>query len=297
MIEKTKSRVNEYFKYNELKYYLDTLNDIKTITFKNININILIDKNKDVNKDIDLNYINIIIKRAYKITQHINKTFNIHLILSPLKKAFNSTYLKTENCNSGLTYLNLSVDVPSVDIYIVRKEEFGKVIIHEIIHHITLIHSNFKKSNIDKLKQFFNISPLADIDPNETIVEFCATIYHLYQISLETNADFYNLFKDELKYSLYKTQQLLNLQKKMPNGIWYEESHIFCYIIFKTIIMYNFCEFQKIYTFPYNDDVITDFLINHSGFLSSLQKIIKNLKKLKKNRPSNSLCFMVHSDS
>jgi len=297
MIEKTKSRVNDYFKYDELKYYLDTLNDIKTITFKNININILIDKNKDINKDIDLNHINIIIKRAYKITQHINKTFNIHLMLSPLKKAFNSTNLKTENCNSGLTYLNRSVDVPSVDIYIIRKEEFGKVIIHEIIHHITLIHSKFKKSNIDKLKQFFNISPLADIDPNETIVEFCATIYHLYQISLETNADFYNLFKDELKYSLYKTQQLLNLQKKMPNGIWYEESHIFCYIIFKTIIMYNFCEFQKIYTFPYNDDVITDFLINHSGFLSSLKKIIKNLKKLKKNRPSKSLCFMVHSDS
>jgi hypothetical protein len=299
MIEKTKSRVNDYFKYDELKYYLDTLNDIKTITFKNININILIDKNKDVNKDIDLNYINIIIKRAYKITKHINKTFNIHLMLSPLKKTFNSTSLKAENCNSGLTYLNRSVDVPSVDIYIVRKEEFGKVIIHEIIHHITLIHSNFKKSNIDKLKQFFNISPLANIDPNETIVEFCATIYHLYQISLETNADFYNLFKDELKYSLYKTQQLLNLQKKMPNGIWYEESHIFCYIIFKTIIMYNFCEFQKIYTFPYNDDVITDFLINHSGFLSSLQKNILNIlkKKLKKNRPSNSLCFMVHSDS
>jgi hypothetical protein len=295
MIEKTKSRVNDYFKYDKLKYYLDTLNDIKTITFMNININILIDKNKDVNKDIDIDYINIIIKRAYKITKHINKTFNIHLMLSPLKKAFNSTNLKAENCNSGLTYLNLSVDVPSVDIYIIRKEEFGKVIIHEIIHHITLIHSTFKKSNIDKLKQFFNISPLADIDPNETIVEFCATIYHLYQISLETKADFYNLFKDELKYSLYKTQQLLNLQKKMPNGIWYEESHIFCYIIFKTIIMYNLCEFQKIYTFPYNDDVITDFLINHSGFLSSLKKIIKN--NLKNNRPSNSLCFMLHSDS
>ena len=295
MIEKTKSRVNDYFKYDKLKVYLDTLNDIKTITFKNININILIDKNKDV--DIDLNYINIVIKRAYNITKHINKTFNIHLILSPLKKAFNSTSLKTENCNSGLTYLNRSVDAPSVDIYIVRKEEFGKVIIHEIIHHITLIHSTFKKSNIDKLRKFFNISPLADIDPNETIVEFCATIYHLYQISLETKTDFYNLFKDELKYSLYKTQQLLNLQKKMPNGIWYEESHIFCYIIFKTIIMYNFCEFQKIYTFPYNDDVITDFFINHSGFLSSLKKIIKNLKNIKNNRPSNSLCFMVHSDS
>ena len=293
MIEKTKYRVNDYFKYDKLKVYLDTLNDIKTIKFKNINIFIFINKNKDLNKEIDLNYLNIIIKRAYAITKHINKIFNIHLILSPLEKKYNSTILRTDNCNSGLTYIYKSADVPNVDIYIVRKEEFGKVIIHEIIHHIKLIHSNFKESNINKLRKFFNISHLADIDPNETIVEFCATIYHLYQISLETKTDFYNLFKDELKYSLYKTQQLLKLQKKMPGGIWYEESHIFCYIIFKTIIMYNFCEFQKIYTFPYNDDVITDFLINHSGFLSSLN-IKKNPSKL---RTSNSLCFMIHSDS
>jgi hypothetical protein len=82
----------------------------------------------------------------------------------------------------------------------------------------------------------------------------------------------------------------------MQQGIWYEESHIFCYIIFKTIIMYNLCEFLKIYTYPYNDDAITDFIINHSNFLKSF----KSLKSLKNNeidiRPSNSLCFMIHSD-
>ena len=58
----------------------------------------------------------------------------------------------------------------------------------------------------------------------------------------------------------------------MNDGIWYEESHIYCYIIFKTIIMYNLCDFLKIYTYPYNDDIITDFIINHSGFLSLLKK-------------------------
>ena len=44
--------------------------------------------------------------------------------------------------------------------------------------------------------------------------------------------DFYKLFKDELKYSLNKTQQLLKLQKYMKDGLWYEESHIICYIIY-----------------------------------------------------------------
>jgi hypothetical protein len=288
-IIKAKEIVNDYFKYDKLQIYLNKLNKIFTIQFHNINVYVLYENTTD---EFDINYIKKVLIRAYKITKHINKTFNIYLMLSPLKKEFNSTILETYNCNGGLTIIYKSPTIPNVDIYIIRKEEFGKVIIHEIIHHITLIHSTFKQSNINKLKKFFKISPLADIDPNETIVEFCATLFHLYQISLETNIDFYKLYKDELKYSLYKTKQLLELQKEMKDGIWYEESHIYCYIIFKTIIMYNLCEFQKIYTFPYNDDIITDFIINHSNFLSSL-KLIKNPTKM---RLPKSLCFMVHSD-
>jgi hypothetical protein len=287
-INKTKQIVNDYFNCEKIRVYLDTLNTEKTFKYHNINI-FYYGKSGDT---LDLNYIQKILKRAYIITKHINKTFNIHLILSPLKKEFNGLILSAKNCNSGLTYIYSNKDIPNVNIYIIRKEEFGKVIIHEIIHHITLIHSSFKISNINKLKKHFKISLSSNIDPNETIVEFCATIFHLYQISLETNTDFYKLFKDELNYSLYKTKQLLDLQKKMPNGIWYEESHIYCYIIFKTIIMYNLCDFLKIYTYPYNDDIITDFIIKYSGFLSSLPKIIH----ITVNRPSNSLCFMAHSD-
>lgn len=288
IIDKAKYIINDYFKYIPLKLYLDTLNNCKTITFHNIYIHIIYNST-DI---IDYDYINKILKRAYKITMYINKIFNIYLVLSHFKKEFNQTILNTQNCNSGLTYISLISDLPSVNIYIIRKEEFGKVIIHEIIHHIKLIHSSFKQSNIKKLKDHFKISPAADIDPNETIVELCATIFHLYQLSIENNSDLYNLFKDELKYSLYKTKQLLELQKQMKDGIWYEESHIYCYIIFKTIIMFNISEFIKIYTFPYNDDIITDFIINHSGFLSSL-----NLKTNPTNiRPDNSLCFMVHSN-
>ena len=210
-INKTKQIVNDYFNCEKLRVYLDTLNTEKTFKYHNINI-FYYGKSDD---NLDLNYIQKILKRAYIITKHINKTFNIHLILSPLKKEFNGLILSAKNCNSGLTYIYSNKDIPNVNIFIIRKEEFGKVIIHEIIHHITLIHSSFKISNINKLKKHFKISLSSNIDPNETIVEFCATIFHLYQISLETNTDFYKLFKDELNYSLYKTKQLLDLQKKI----------------------------------------------------------------------------------
>ena len=299
IIDKAKDVINDYFKYQPLKLYLDTLNNLKTIKFHNIIIHIICNSNDD----IDMKYIKKVLNRAYKITMHINKIFNIHLVLSPFKKGFipnNLTILDKHNCNSGLTYIYFNNDVPSVNIYIIRKEEFGKVIIHEIIHHISLIHSSFKDSNIKKLKDHFKIHPNADIDPNETIVELCATIFHLNELSIENNQDLYNLFKEELKYSLYKTQQLLKLQKQMKDGIWYEKSNIYCYIIFKTIIFYNISDFIKIYTFPYNDDIITDFIINHSGFLSSLSSLSSLSLSLSSSviniRPLNSLCFMVHSD-
>ena len=84
----------------------------------------------------------------------------------------------------------------------------------------------------------------------------------------------------------------------MKDGIWYEKSNIYCYIIFKTIIFYNISDFIKIYTFPYNDDIITEFIINHSGFLSSLplSSLSSLPSKIINIRPSNSLCFMVQSD-
>ena len=293
-IHSVKKIINDFFMYDELRIYLNKLNRIYKIKYHNINIYILYqDNNNDINNDII--HVKKVLKRAYNITKFINKIFNIYLILSPFKKEFKSISLTSQNCNSGLTIIHSHSDVLCVDIFIIRREEFGKVIIHEIIHHINVIHSTFKKSNIDKLKKHFNISPSANIDPNETIVELWATIYHLYQISIETNVDFYKLFKDELKYSLNKTQQLLKLQKYMKDGLWYEESHIICYIIFKTIIMYNLCEFKKIYTFPYNDDVITDFIIKHSDLLSSLKK--NNLNYKSNLRNEKSLCFMVHSDS
>jgi hypothetical protein len=143
-INKVKQVINDYFMYDELRIYLNKLNKIYKIKYHNINIYTLYDNNDDIDNDII--HIKKVIKRAYNITKFINKIFNIYLILSPFKKEFKSVSLTSKNCNSGLTILYPGSDVPSVDIFIVRREEFGKVIIHEIIHHINLIHSTFKKS-------------------------------------------------------------------------------------------------------------------------------------------------------
>ena len=110
----------------------------------------------------------------------------------------------------------------------------------------------------------------------------------LKQISEDYNINYYNLFKEELKYSLFKCHQLKELQEYL-GGYWKDnETNIYCYIIFKTIIMYNLDIFMNIYTFPYDDNKITDFLIKYSE--------LPIIKTNNKKRKLLSLCFMVNSD-
>ena len=95
--------------------------------------------------------------------------------------------------NGGYTNINDN------KIFIVRKEESNKVILHEIIHHNKLIHSNkWKKTNIKKLKKHFNIDDKCDLEPNEAIIEFWATIIHLFFISIQYNLNMKKLHNPSL---------------------------------------------------------------------------------------------------
>lgn len=281
--EKIKREITHFIGNNKhYNNYLRSLNNVKIyskglITFYVLtdDLEIIIKKyEKEILKNLD---------RVYKFTN--NSYYNIYLCLSPFQKKFNMNSkipLSKFNINSAFTYLNRP------EIYIMRKEEMGKVLFHEIIHHIPEIHSQFKESNIKRLKTHFNIKTL-NIDPNEAIIEFWATVMFLKEISEETQKNFYELYLEELEYSLYKSYQIFKLQKE-NNNKWFDYTNAYCYIIFKTIIMYNLPEFQNIYTFPYNDDAITEFLIQYSHLPLP---IISNPTT---KRPDNSLCFMVNSD-
>ena len=276
MIESIKRDIASFFKNDAFNRYLDIVNKRKFLKYKNITILIIFKEDSSLN----IPHILMVLKRLYKITQYINKTFNMILLLSPFSKKINNNLLSQLHVNSGFTYLNRN------NIYIVRKEEFPKVLLHEILHHNHHIHSTFKQSNIERLKKHFNIIN-RDFDPNETIVEFWATIIHLNLISEDYKLDFYKLFMDELKYSLYKCYQLYNLPKNVLNK---SKTNIYAYVIFKTILMYNIIELQKVYTYPYNDDVITDFILQHSELPLNITK------NPSKTRDDNSLCFMSYSD-
>ena len=161
-IEKIKKDALIFFKNDiNIKNEINKLDNIYSFKYHNINYNILY-KNK-----FNLKKIYRIAKRIYKISNYYDKTFNIYLLLTPLKKLYNDNIyhpLNASNINTGFTYIN------SNSIYLIRVEELPKVLLHELIHHNKLIHNQFKISNINKLKECFKIDKRIDLDPNEAII-------------------------------------------------------------------------------------------------------------------------------
>jgi len=293
LIENLKQHFKDNYKIEEVINFINIIDSTFIYNFNNIKCIVYYNKNKN---NINKNKIKEIIQRGYKISNK-SKNIIIHLILTFAKKKFEKNKILTpKNINSGFTYTSKN------EIFIFRQEEYPKVIIHELIHHNNLIHNdNFSISNKQKLLNHFNITNDTILILNEAIIEFWALLIHLAFISCKYNINYKELYNYELQYSLFKSYQILKLKEKNKNKLWCDKCNIYSYIIFKTIFLKNINDFFKIYTFPYNDTIITNFLIQKSNFLNELLKNPPKNPNIYINshnfyRPSNSLCFMLFSD-
>jgi hypothetical protein len=283
-----KNNFKGVFNIKEVIDYIDNITDIYEFTDKNISVIVYYNKQKD---NIDFDFIRRVIKRGTAVIR--TKPIKLILLLSSAKKILvDDKILTPYHANSGFTFIKRN------EIFIFRKEEFPKVIIHELLHHDINIHSDdFKMENKELLMKHFNIHGKCKLILNETIIELWATIMHLKFISKEYKIDFKKLLDIELKYSLYKCYQLFEMQKKRPDKQWYDECNIYCYIIFKTILYYYHGKLLDVYTFPYDDTKITKFLIKNSKLKTiKTNPYFQLTPTVRIQRPSNSLCFMLLSD-
>jgi len=285
--EKEKLKLNFKGNYNikEVIDYIDQITNIYIYIYKNLITKVYY--NINIDNQFDLKKFELIIRRCHKVLENNTNIYTIHLIPTEAKKILDfDNILTAKNVNSGFTYANGN------DIYIFRKEEYPKVIIHELLHHNKDLHNDtFNNSNKEALMKHFDITKDTILILNETLIELHALLLHLTYISQEYKMDLKKLFKKELDYSIYKSSQILKLKKK--NKKWCDKCNIYSYIIFKTIIMINLKEFFKSFTYPYNDTMVTNFIIDNS---KSLFDLCKKNKKKKFQRPDNSLCFMLSSD-
>jgi hypothetical protein len=206
----------------------------------------------------------IVTKRFFNIGKHLN----IHIVLSPYKRYMPSSkkeYICECHINGGFTYPN------GKNVYVVREEEYTKVMIHEILHHCSEIHNDgFVERQLNELKNVFNIAKETKLIPNEAIIEFWANLTNCAYLSFEYNQSFDSLLKKEVDFSLYQCHKILD---KQGNSLWYETTNAYCYIIFKTILLKNMTKLSE-YTYPYNPEYIKEFLIKYKDSIKN--KVNKN---------------------
>jgi len=281
LINQLKSTQNTLFSYSFILKYFNTPNKMYLFKTKNITLYVIYKRN------IDLSFIKETLKRCeiiidiYKIQKH----FDIKLIYSPYKKIIPKKGLLTsKHINSAYTYIN------SNDVYIVRKEEHEKVMIHEILHHVKSIQNdNWSQKNIADLKEHFNISKDCQLIPNEGVIELWALIYNSIFVSLYEKKSFKKILQSEINHSIKNSNTIFNLQETYKDKIWNERSNVFCYIVIKTILLYNLKNLFKIYSFPYNTDVITRYIIDNSNHIKKNTNNINKKMTFTLNANSTSL--------
>jgi hypothetical protein len=203
----------------------------------------------------------------------IAKYINVYMIMAPYKRLWPNSgqLIEPEHINGGFTSRN------SNDIYIIRSEEFGKVIIHEILHHCDEVHkNNWTQYQIENLKAHFNISKDAVLIPNEAVVELWATIIYCIFMYFQfgTIVHWKKLLNIELKHSIKQSNKIFEMQAKMKTG-WNEHSNAYPYIVFKTILLKHYENIPS-----WDPQTITNVLIRHKesvmGFKDPLDEDVSS---------------------
>jgi len=260
--------INIINKFDEINKFVDShfvdkknlLNDLKNlniiykITWNN-NFIILFSENEF--KLLNRIKIIVYIIEYLKIKTNNNKNIKIYLILSNLKKLFpvNSKIMGVKNANSG--YNDSREDI----IFIWRKEEFEKVLFHELIHSFNLdkrddhVHD---KININGPHLYF-----------EAFTDFKGIIYHLIYLSLMTKKKIKNLLEYELGFIRNQAMILNKLWDldnwiERPKKMIEQESASFSYYILKYLMFEYFLDNKLDESLEYS--IILDKILKN-GFI------------------------------
>lgn len=269
---------DSYFNWNFCINYANKCKFAYHIKYKNVNFYVLTDKY--ITKKSKSHLFNCIY-RAYLVNYLYNikpyQYINYFILLNPLKRKLpnrKTDMIKAENINGGFTMIN------SNNIYIIRKEDYEKVVLHELLHHNNMIHNdNWKEKNINILKKLCKIEDSQIFIPNEAIVETFAIILNVIFISIENNLPYKKILAKDRKHNIALAKKIIDRQ---GNKLWKEKSHSYCYIVLRAVFYIYFSVFIKSYNVA-NDNDITAFIVKY------FPKIINKIKRLKDIKKNNSI--------
>lgn len=222
-------------------------------------------------------------------------SLNIYLYLTEAKKKLPENpviVLNSDHCNSAVTYACAT----NGRLLVYRKEEWKKVLIHELFHSFCLDFSTLKYRKLKKnIKKIFDVQ--SDFEISESYAEFWAEIvncsfmgYNL--LDDKDDVDNFLLFTDfciqlERMFSLFQMIKILNFMglryqnlykdDKLSSGfrkiLYKEDTNVLCYYIIKNILLF------------YYDDFFEWCLLNNNNVLNfdktgdNLDKFYKFVKK------------------
>jgi hypothetical protein len=281
-----------YFIENSVKKSIKTIKSIKTKEIK-------------INKDI-YHICSIIhsIKILFDRTNKNNKQ-TLYYFPTPLKKKINkdTKILGINECNTGYSHLEALYEKKDKiqcchsngNIYIFRKEEHYKVLIHELIHSCYRDRDMILSEENDVFSNKFCVNK--KILLNESYTETIATILNLFYVNIISKKDIKNLdliFQNETKYSFYTMIKILNFykinsindfiknnkNKKECNTKFLQSTNVFSYYIVKPLLLSNL----KLFT-SYLDKYTDNFSIKSSESVKYFSNII--LKIINKKDTKN----------
>jgi hypothetical protein len=243
--------------FSFVKTYLEKCKHFYHIQYESLEMFIISKSRLSNHEKLKLHNTLLRIRAVITLYKMYNKHFRFFIVLNPLKRYISRGIITTKNINGGFTYTN------DRDIFIIRKEDYQKVILHELLHHNIYIHNeNWKTENINKLKEHFKIHPSCILIPNEAVVETIACILHVCFTSLEKNKKYGHVFRIEKQHSMKTVKKILNLQNK---NLWNEKTNAYAYTVLRNILFCNLNKFLKYFSFRhYDDSKITEFLIKHN---------------------------------
>lgn len=232
--------------------------------------------------DYITNIINIIhiihnINITYKIS-NVNK-YNLIIFLGKQKKYLFADRITQMNMNSGSS-------IKEIFVVLWRKEEYEKVLIHELCHYIGIDHRIFTDYNIADINNYFNLDGINHI--NESYNETVASIINMCWKSYKLNMDLEDIYIYEMKFLILQTIKII----KFFNGTKYDDlfniniiqnTSGLSYIILKMILFYNINSFM---------DLIIDLNIK-----CDTQEKINKFKKYLSEKIENKLYLQLIDDN
>lgn len=226
-----------------------------------------------------------------------NKIINIKIFLTNFKKYKPNSYNKILGVNEVNTGYSTVGCQSNSEIVIYRKEEWFKVLIHELFHNLNL---DFANLNISESKQ--ELYKLLGLDIKyeitETYCEIWARIINM-NIAAFIKTDNFNKFKKiyedllkkEIFFSLLQASKILKFVKNNSN--YTEDSNVYAYYVLTSAIFTNYNSFIE-WCQKYNSNL---FKFNTKNINQFTKLIIESLNNQKFQKLQECLSYLETDNS